>query len=49
MSEIRGVLLDVDGTLLDSNDAHADAVYYDPADPLARFGTSLLARAAVTA
>ena len=25
MSTVRGVLLDVDGTLVDSNDAHAQA------------------------
>ena len=36
MNDIRGVLLDVDGTLLDSNDAHASSW----ADALAEFGVT---------
>ncbi|HKV59430.1 MAG TPA: hypothetical protein VJO32_14150 [Ktedonobacteraceae bacterium] len=54
MAHIHGVILDVDGTLIDSNDAHAHswveamaAVAFDydgPADLLAHYDSSPLVR-----
>lgn len=43
MRAIRGVLLDIDGTLVDSNDdLRADAIYEDPADLVSQFDCSIL-------